>query len=623
MKKSVLLIIITALCLSLTACQAFADLQQYQGSTAEEQYQADYDVLDKGPVTGGTLNLFTTEPDSLNPVLTKNTYTADILGFVYEGLTRLDSNQKPVAELSDKWTVSDDGLIWTFHIRDGVKWHDGEPFTAYDAEFTIQTILNPGISSVYKPLLSNVATCAAVDSSNLRVALERPNSFMPEMMTLPIIAKHQFAQEDVITASKQFTPVGTGPYRLVSYTENKAIEMKQNENWWNLALEENASLGETDGTDTGGTNAGDGGLKTEGIYIETILAKIYKNPDDAMGAFRTGNLDVAVIEAANYSRYRDRTDLTIKKFTSRDFEFLSFNLKNPIFEDLYVRKAVSMAIDIETIIQKELLGEAEASKVPILPGNWISDLDGVQTAILSIQPDVSTQDNMPAAQKTSPDKNTSAAQNTPASDDKAAAITAKTPLEVLKEGGWKENKQGLYKSIGGLRKYLKVELLVNTNNSTRVRIAGRICEQIVKAGIPAEVKEVPWDDMMNRIGTGKYDMAFLGCRIPQIPDLSYMYSNSYLSSAISGDSNAAYNVSGYASLTVDTGITELFRQNNTEQKKSIYKALLEQIEADSPYIGLYFLRNAMVYSKDIKGPLQPDTWNRYHDMYRWYKPEIP
>lgn len=612
MKKSVLLIIMMSICLSLTACQALPDLQQYRGNTEAEPYQADYDILDKGPVTGGTLNLFTTEPDSLNPVLTKNVYTADFLSFVYEGLTRLDSNQKPVPVLSDKWTVSDDGLIWTFHIRDGVKWHDGEPFTAYDAEFTIQTILNPGVSSVYKPLLFNVATCAAVDSSNLQLALERPNSFTPEMMTFPVIAKHQFAQEDVITASKQFTPIGTGPYRLVSYTENEEIEMKQNENWWSLTSQENASTG-----DTAATGDDDGGLKPPGMYIETIMAKIYKNPDDAMGAFQTGNLDAAVIEAADYARYRDRTDLTIKKFTSRDFEFLSFNLKNPVFEDIYVRKAISMAVDIESIIQKELLGEAEASKVPILPDSWISDLDGVHAAILSAQPDSSAQTNTPADQKTSAD------QNTPASDDKASAITAQTPLEVLKEGGWKENKQGLYKSIGGLRKYLKVELLVNTNNSTRVRIAGRICEQIIQAGIPAEVKEVPWDDMMNRIGTGKYDMAFLGCRIPQIPDLSYMYSNSYLSSSIQGSSNAAYNVSGYASLPVDTGIAEMFRQNNSDQKKRIYKALLEQIEADSPYIGLYFLRNAMVYSKDIKGPLQPDTWNRYHDMYQWYKPEIP
>ena len=599
MKKSVLLIIVMFLCLTLTACQVFPDLQQYQRSTSDEPYQVDYDVLDKGPVKGGTLNLFSTEPDSLNPILTKNVYTADFLGFIYEGLIRLDTNQKPVAVLSDKWSVSDDGLIWTFHIRDGVKWHDGQRFTAYDAEFTIQTILNPGISSVYKPLLSNVATCVAVDSSNLRVALERPNSFTPEMMTFPIIAKHQFAQEDVISASKQFNPVGTGPYRFISYTENEAIEMKLNEEWWKLSSEEKPFVGDIEGTDTSGTDD-DGGLKLAGMYIETIMAKIYKNPDDIMGAFRTGKLDVAVIEASDYSKYRDRTDLTIKKFTSRDFEFLAFNMKNPVFEDLYVRKAISMAVDIESIIQKEMPGEAIVSKVPVLPENWISDLNGVQAAILSDQPEAATQDN------------TTATQN----------IAAKTPLEVLKEGGWKENKQGLYKSIGGLRKYLKVELLVNSNNSTRVRIAKRICEQIVQAGIPAEVKEVPWDDMMNRIGTAKYDMAFIGCRIPQIPDLSYMYSNSYLSTSISGNSNAAYNVSGYSSLLVDTGIAELFRENNADQKKRIYKALLEQIEEDSPYIGLYFLRNAMVYSKNIKGPLQPDTWNRYHDIYRWYKPKI-
>ena len=597
MKKSTLLIIILILTLMLTGCQTGLSLRQYEDTNEYDQYQEDYDVLDKGPVAGGTLNLFTTAPDSLNPILTKNTYTADFLSFIYEGLTRLDADQKAVAMLSDTWSVSPDGLIWTFHIRNGINWHDGEPFTAYDVEFTIQTLLNPGINSVYKPLLAGVVTCAAVDSSTVRLVLDNPNSFMPEMMTFPIIAKHQFDQKDILSASEQFSPAGTGPYRFVSYEENVNVEMKINNEWWYMTL---ANAGEYK------DSADSDSVETAERYIETIMMKIYKNPDDTMVAFQTDDLDVASIGASNYQKYKGRTDLTFKKYTSRNFEFLAFNMNNPIFNDIYVRKAISMAVDIGAIINEEMPGETVAAELPILPESWISDLEGVQAAPLYDNVNGVTSD-----------------KDATAEPDDAISITAMTPIEVLKEGGWKENKQGLYKSIGGLRKYLKVELLVNTNNSTRMRIANKICEQIIKAGIPAEVKEVQWDEMMNRISTLKYDMAFLGCRIPQIPDLSYLYSNSYLYSSISGINDSAYNVSGYNDSLVNTGITELFKEKNEYYKKRIYKAMKDQILKDSPYIGLYFLRDVMVYSKDIKGPLQPDTWNRYEGMSQWYKPEIP
>src|SRR5690606_27002992 len=190
---------------------------------------------------------------------------------VYEGLTRLDRDQEAVPCLSDRWTVSEDRLIWEFHVRDDVTWHDGESFTAYDVEFTIQTILNPSINSPYKSLLANISQCVATDSSTIRIALKKPNSFMPEMMTFPVLPKHQFSTTDVLTASRELVPVGTGPYRFVSYDEGNGISLTLNEDWWYLR---------TDGT-----------LASDGMYIENIRAGILKKAEDAMGALQTGEVD--------------------------------------------------------------------------------------------------------------------------------------------------------------------------------------------------------------------------------------------------------------------------------------------------------------------------------------------
>lgn len=588
MKKGYRIIIYILSCLLLTSCQTGYELEhlqqlhkKYDTAVERSKFINDFDVLDSGPVKGGTLKLFTTEPDTLNPILTKNTYTADVVSFIYEGLTRLDKDQKAVPVLSDAWTVSDDGLIWDFHIREGVKWHDGEPFTAYDAEFTIQTIMIPSVNSVYRPLLLDVSSCMAVDSSNLKIALKKPNSFLPEMMNFPIIPKHKFVSVDVLTAAEKIDPVGTGPYRFDMYSPGEKIALSLNNDWW--YMNQNADL------------------TAEGMYLEAIHATILKSADDAMEAFQAGDVDVTGIPVNEFHKYKGRTDLTIKKYTSRNYEFIAFNLKEPVFTDVYARKAVSMAIDREKIIRDLLPGEAEAADLPVLPGSWISDLDGISAQ--------SIEDDDPAANK----------QNEK-DEEEDELSDAKTPEEVLTAGGWKANKQGYYKVIKGVRRYLSVEMLVNSNNALRVRAAQMACEQLEEAGIPAKLVQLEWDDLLKRVDTGKFNMVFMGCRIPQIPDISFMYSAGYLPDGYTANARSAYNVAGYANAQVDAYITALFAENDPEKKKAIYKGMMEQIQEDRPYIGMYFLRDSMIYSKEIKGQIAPDTWNRFNDMTQWYKP---
>ncbi len=572
MKKinaSIILLILSLLLL--TSCQTGRELEQlqqlheqYNIDVDESKYVNDDDILDRGPVKGGILRLFTTEPDTLNPVLTKNMFNSDILSFIYEGMTRLDENQKAVPVLADRWSVSADGLIWEFHIRDGVNWHDGESLTAYDVEFTIQTILNPAIESVYKPLLLNISTCAAVDSSTIRIALKKPNSFTPEMMDFPVLPKHQFVSMDVLTASSQLKPVGTGPYMFKSHTVDENVILILNDHWW-LFTEDEA-------------------LKTEGMYLETIQGNIYKHAEDVMAAFQSGDVDVAGIAVNEYHKYKGRTDLTIKKYTSRDFEFISFNLSDPVFSDVYARQAVSLAIDKNKIIGELLPGEAEAAELPVLPSSWLTQTEKASAV---------------------------------------AAPDADTPEEVLELGGWKKNQQGYYKVIKGARRYLNTELVVNSNNSIRVRAAQMVCEQLEEAGIKVKLVQLGWDELVGRINSGKYKMAFIGCRVPQIPDISYLYSSSYLpESSSTKELSNARNISGYSDAEVNNDITSLFTENGAYMRKNIFKVLKEKVISDCPYIGMYFMRDAMVYSKEIKGRMAPDTWNRFNDMTNWYKPEI-
>ena len=619
MKKSTGMVLILAICFLFSACQygpAPVQLQSQQnnGIGNTDEYQEDYDILDKGPVSGGVLNLFSTEPDTLNPVLTKNTYVSDFLNLVYEGLTVLDAKQQATPKLSDSWTVSADGLIWNFHIRDNVEWQDGQPFTASDVEFTVQLLMNAGVDSVYKPLVKSIATCAAVDSSNFKLVLIKPNSFLPEMMTFPILPKHQFNQSDAVSSSASFKPVGTGPYRFESYAEKKQVVLKADKNWWYLGIDNNSK---------------------NSMYIDTINVNVFNSTDDAMGALQTGEIDVMGIDSGDFSKYKGRTDLTIKKYTSREFEMLAFNLSNPAMSDKYARKAISLAIDRDKLISEVLPGDAQAAETPVLPDSWISNLEGVSAdpAVLNAFTTVTS----PVGISSGNINNSAGSNNTASKVDAAStnaavslknpttvtntAIIAKTPKEALQLGGWKESKQGYYKVIGGLRRYLKVELLVNSNNSIRVHAAQLICSQLELAGIPAVCTQVAWSDLLARTSIAKFDMAFIGCRIPQIPDISYLYSSSYLPVSLPISYENARNISGYFNMQLDAYINAIFKENNPDNKKILYKAALEQISNDTPYIGLYFTRNAMVYGKNMRGPLTPDTWDRYNDIIHWYKPQ--
>lgn len=185
------ILLIILISMNLVSCQQGifddAQMQQLGYEKNNETAENNDDILDIGPVKGGNLNLFTTTPDTFNPLLTKNKYVNDFLGLIYEGLVKLDEKQMPAPVLSESWSISADGLIWNFKIREGINWSDGNTFTAEDVAFTVKSLLESKTDSVYSILLQNIAAYSAVDDYDFKLVLKKPNSFTAEMMTFPII----------------------------------------------------------------------------------------------------------------------------------------------------------------------------------------------------------------------------------------------------------------------------------------------------------------------------------------------------------------------------------------------------------------------------------------------------
>jgi len=561
--KTIILILVFTLNLTLVSCQSDYDdleLEKLGFDLNNGIYKNNDDIMDKGPVKGGTLNLFSTFPDTLNPLLTKNAYASEFLSFIYEGLVTLDEKQKPEPHLADKWSVSSDGLIWNFHIRDEIRWSDGKALSAKDVEFTFSFLLMSNVDSLYEKQLQNIATFAAIDSSNFKVVLKKPDSFTAEKMTFPILPAHI---ENDINETADFKPLGTGPFKFDNYLENKTVTLKKNDSWWYINAREDKSK--------------------EIMLIDEICIKLYKSAEDSINAFQVYDIDVGFINTDDINKYISRTDMIMKNYTSREFEFLAFNLNNPVFADISVRKAVAAAIDRQEILDDILNGHGTISDIPIHPDSWLYESPNMVPAALN---------------------------------------AGQVSKDILLEGGWKEKDSGFYKMFAGINKKLEIEILVNNNNSRRILAAERVCQQLLEAGMAARVTRLPWNSLYGLIDTGKFDIAYTGCRITQAPDISFLYSNSYLPAYLPVQNNIGRNISGYVGVEANSLIDQFYREIDYEKRKNILSGFKNVVNTDLPYIGLFFPDNAVIYRKSVRGSLQPYVWNKYHDSTCWYLPEL-
>ena len=524
-----------------------------------------FEITDSGPIKGGSLKLFSTFPDTLNPLFTNNAYVQEFSKLIFEGLASLEKNQIATPLLSDSWEVSEDGLIWTFHIKDGVLWHDGVSFTAEDVEYTMETILDAETDSVYKWNLQNISAFAALDRNNIRIILKKPNSFMPEMLTFPIIPKHYYYGRDNGFMRESKLPPGTGPYKYQSYEDGKRIILAANENWWK--------------TRDADKNRNKDIVHNGASLISEIAISLYRDSRCELGAFQALNTDIARIESIDYDKYAQRTDLLIKEYAGRDCELIALNISKPPLNDKAVRQAITLLIDKEKLIGDFLQGKAVSADIPVMPGSWIYDHIG-----------------------------------------EAYDFDMQKAEDLLEQSGWKKQDDLWCRKINGVKKTLDIDILVNNDSMIRVALAEKISGQLKETGINTNVSAVSSEDAFKRINSRKFDMAVIGLRMPLIPDVSFLFSAPYLSQPLIGGRIKDVNIAGYYNEEVNNYITEIFARNGRNERKEAFAKLRAKVLDDAPYIGLFFYKNAVICRNSVRGGIEPYVWNKFGNIEKWYIP---
>lgn len=270
----------------------------------------------------------------INPAMDEH---GEINLLLFNGLTGHDGDNAVVPALAKSWDFDEETCTYTFHLEEDVRWHDGEPFTAEDVQFTIEAIMDPENGSENAPNFEDVEEITVIDDHTIAFRLSAPNVAFLDYMTMAILPKHLLEGEDMQTADFFRSPIGTGPYKLASWDEGQAITLEKNADYFR---------GEPN--------------------IDTIVFKIV--PDDNAKALqlRAGELDLALLTPKDAATFADEEGFTCYDMETADYRGILFNFQNEYWqENRDLIPAVCYAIDREAIIGAVLLGQGMAAYGPL------------------------------------------------------------------------------------------------------------------------------------------------------------------------------------------------------------------------------------------------------------------
>lgn len=279
------------------------------------------------------------EPDTLDPAQAGSVMEANILGDLMVGLTTLDAAAKPMPGMAERWEVSQDGLLWTFHLRKAA-WSDGTPVTANDFVAAWRRLLDPktgaraaqnlwivkngqAISAGRMPAQSLGIT--ALNARTLTVALEHPAPYLPELLTQP--AALPLPPAALKNGVRTATYVSNGPYLLKDWVPNDHVGLVKNPGFYDAAS-----------------------VKIERVnYFPTV------DTQAALRRFRAGELDMQTpLPTAQIPFLKQTMPAALHILPSLALAYVAINLRDPALKDIRIRRALNLVYDREAVTQKVL-----------------------------------------------------------------------------------------------------------------------------------------------------------------------------------------------------------------------------------------------------------------------------
>ena len=267
---------------------------------------------------------------TLNPMISKDEDTYILSKLIYDGLFELDENLEPQKKLVDSYNYSDDKLMLGIDLKSGVKWHDGADFTAEDVKFSIDAYINLSYSNetIYSGYVSNIKSVSLVraDPYKLNISFKSTANVGAENLVFPILPAHQFRRAaDIRRNIAEFIPIGTGPYRILSYNNSSKLVLDANLDYY-------------------GT-----------IPKNELEFTIFPQKRDALNLINVRNISLIINDEMDRDTLISNLNVNTVNFVSNRAEFVAFNMHREIMKDKRIRRAIAHAIDSQEILESAYL----------------------------------------------------------------------------------------------------------------------------------------------------------------------------------------------------------------------------------------------------------------------------
>ena len=252
-------------------------------------------------------------------------------------------------DLAESWEISDDGLTYTFHLRPGVTWHDGEPFTSADVKFTIELARDPASASWIGAKFDGVTGIATPDDQTVVLTLAEPDAAILDALTflvmLPEHALGDISPAELVQSDWWSTnPIGTGPFRWAEYRPGEYVRLEAFDNYWR------------------------GRPKLDGL-----INRYYPEAGSSVIALRSGEIQFSYLSADEAASLEGEQGIEILSGPSQVANYLGFDLTEPRFQDVRVRQAFMYAIDRQAIVEQLFGGGATLLSCTLSSDQYVPD----------------------------------------------------------------------------------------------------------------------------------------------------------------------------------------------------------------------------------------------------------
>lgn len=295
------------------------------------------------PKTGGTLRVgLSADPAELDPHKTQLTAAWHVIEHVYDTLVDANENLEPVPGLAESWDISDDGLTYTFNLRQGVTFHNGREFVADDVKYSLERILDPATASPSVSDLGGVDTIEAPDAATAVVTLTSPDSsFLAKLMGSSIAIVPKEAVEE--NGDLMQVMVGTGPFRFVEYVPNSMVTLERNPEYWEAGKP----------------------------YVDAMEMQIIPDATARTTALVTGTVDlIEYAPVQDLPTFEADESIEVTGDQNTNIRYMAINISREPFTDVKVRQAIAKVIDRGPIIDSAVFGAGTPTVTIFPPTFW-------------------------------------------------------------------------------------------------------------------------------------------------------------------------------------------------------------------------------------------------------------